>query len=420
MLSSKIISIGDEILIGQIVNTNAAYISEKLYSIGIPVKKIITIGDTKDALLEELEDSMKNFDVTIITGGLGPTHDDITKPILVEFFKDELVSDEKVLNHVNGIFKNRNIPMPDSNFEQALVPKKSKIIWNKNGTAPGIWMKNENKIVVALPGVPFEMRDMMLESVLPMLSEEFKENINYVLKSRTILTTGIGESSLAEMIGDVNLIIGDNKLAFLPSLYGVRLRIDVKGEDINEVEKKLNNIENSLRKKIERYIFGTDDDLLESKVGDLLAFNNLTLSVAESCTGGLLSSMITDISGSSRYFKGGLCVYSNEAKINLLGVQSSTIEKYGAVSEETALEMAENVRKKFFTNYGLSITGIAGPAGGSESKPVGLVWIGYSDKLRTFAVKHMLGKKRDRTKIRSVYLALDMLKKEISNLHPSR
>lgn len=416
MLSSKIISIGDEILIGQIVNTNAAFISEKLYSIGIPVKIINSIADTEEALLRELDDSIKNFDVTVITGGLGPTHDDITKPILLKYFNDELVSDEKVLDHVKNIFKSRNIAMPDVNYGQAMVPKKSKVIWNRMGTAPGIWIEKENKIVIALPGVPFEMKAMITDSVLPMLTEKFADKLDYVLKSRTILTTGIGESTLAELIGDVKSIIGEDKLAFLPTLYGVRLRIDVKRSSKEKVEERLNVIENSLRKKIEKYIFGTDDDLLEQKSGELLLFNKLTLSVAESCTGGLLSSKITDISGSSEYFKGGICTYSNESKINLLKVNKETIDKFGAVSEETALEMAKNVREKFGSDIGLSTTGIAGPTGGTEDKPVGLVWIGYSDGKKTFARKFLFGNNRERTKIRSAYQALAILSKEISNL----
>lgn len=416
MVISKIISIGDEILIGQIVNTNASFISEKLYSIGIPVNKIVSIGDTEDALLKELDDSINNYDVTVITGGLGPTHDDITKPILLKYFNDELITDEKVLEHVKNIFKNRNIKFPESSYGQAEVPKNSKVIWNPMGTAPGIWIEKEGKVIIALPGVPFEMKAMITESILQMLSDKFKDKIDYVLKSRTILTTGIGESSLAELIGNIKEIIGDDKLAFLPSLFGVRLRIDVKSDSPEKVEERLNIIEKSLRYKVEKYIFGVDEDLLEQKVGEVLTYNKLTLSVAESCTGGLLSSKITDISGSSNYFKGGICTYSNESKIALLNVNKSTISKYGAVSEDTALEMATNVRNKFFSDIGLSTTGIAGPLGGTEEKPVGLVWIGYSDSNRTFARKYLFGNNRERTKIRSVYQALTILKKELSNL----
>ena len=414
MLSSKIISIGDEILIGQIVNTNASFISDKLYSIGIPVKKIITIGDTEEALANELDDSINNFDVTIITGGLGPTHDDITKPVLIKYFNDELITNEKVLEHVKKIFSGRGVSMPKVNYGQALVPKNSKVVWNNNGTAPGIWLEKNNKIFVSLPGVPFEMKAMMTETVLPMLKEKYADIINYVLKSKTLLTTGIGESFLSDMIGNVNEIIGDNKLAFLPSAYGVRLRIDVKGVSDEDAGKKIYCIEKKLIEKIGNYIFGENDELLENKIGELLLTNKLTISVAESCTGGLLASMITDVSGSSKYFIGGICTYSNESKINILGVNKETIEKYGAVSEETAMEMAEKVRNKFGSDIGISTTGIAGPKGGTGLKPVGLVWIGYSDKNKTFAKKYMFGNNRGRTKLRSSYMAMEILRNQLN------
>jgi nicotinamide-nucleotide amidase len=416
MLISKIITIGDEILIGQVVNTNASFISEKLYSIGIPVSKVVTIEDTENALLNELDDSINNYNVTIITGGLGPTHDDITKPTLVKYFKDELISDDKVLEKVKSIFKSRNIDMPPVNYEQAMVPKNSKVIFNEYGTAPGLWIEKNNKIVIALPGVPFEMKEMMKLKVITMLKEKFDKDLKYVLKSKTLLTTGIGESHLAELIGDVKPIIENNKLAFLPSLFGVRLRIDVRGENLNDVDKKIELIETRLRNKIDDYIFGSDDDLLEKIVGDLLIQKNLTLAVAESCTGGLIASKITDISGSSKYFKGGILSYSNYSKLYILGIRKDILEKYGAVSEETAREMAVNVREKLDADIGISTTGIAGPAGGSEKKPVGLVWIGYSDNKRTFAIKFLFGNNREKTKIRSAYQALVILKKEISNL----
>ena len=414
MLISKIVSIGDEILIGQIVNTNASFISDKLYSIGIPVKKIITIGDTEEALANELDDSINNFDVTIITGGLGPTHDDITKPVLIKYFNDELITNEKVLEHVKKIFSGRGVSMPKVNYGQALVPKNSKVVWNNNGTAPGIWLEKNNKIFVSLPGVPFEMKAMMTETVLPMLKEKYADIINYVLKSKTLLTTGIGESFLSDMIGNVNEIIGDNKLAFLPSAYGVRLRIDVKGVSDEDAGKKIYCIEKKLIEKIGNYIFGENDELLENKIGELLLTNKLTISVAESCTGGLLASMITDVSGSSKYFIGGICTYSNESKINILGVNKETIEKYGAVSEETAMEMAEKVRNKFGSDIGISTTGIAGPKGGTGLKPVGLVWIGYSDKNKTFAKKYMFGNNRGRTKLRSSYMAMEILRNQLN------
>ena len=413
MLISKVISIGDEILIGQIINSNAAFISSRLYTIGIPVKRIVSIPDREEELLLELTDSVENFDVTIITGGLGPTHDDITKPVLTKFFEDELITDEEVLEHINDLFKKRNIKMPESNEEQATVPRNSKIIWNDIGTAPGLWFDKDDHIIIALPGVPFEMKAMIDKFVLLMLKEKFTSKINYVLKSRSLLTTGISESGLHELIGDVNGFIGDSKLAFLPSLKGVRLRIDVKANDEDTADKKISEIEEAINKKAGKYIYGTDDDLLEKIVGDLLLKKGITLAVAESCTGGLLSSRITDISGSSQYYAGGVCSYSNDVKTKVLKVNKDTIEKHGAVSEETALEMANGIRNIMKTDIGISITGIAGPSGGTDEKSVGLVWIGYSDKTKTFARKFMFGSIRERNKIRAAQVAFQILRYEL-------
>ena len=413
MLISKVISIGDEILIGQIINSNAAFISSRLYSIGIPVKRIVSIPDREEELLLELTDSVENFDVTIITGGLGPTHDDITKPVLTKYFEDELITDEEVLEHINDLFKKRNIKMPESNEEQATVPRNSKIIWNDIGTAPGLWFEKDEHIIVALPGVPFEMKTMIDKIVLPMLKEKFASKINYVLKSRSILTTGISESGLHELIGDVSKFIGESKLAFLPSPKGVRLRIDVDANDEDTAKKKIDEIEQTINNKAGKYIYGTDDDFLEKIVGDLLLKRNLTLATAESCTGGLLSSRITDVSGSSQYYAGGVCSYSNDVKINVLKVSKGTIEKFGAVSKESALEMANGIRSILKTDIGISITGIAGPSGGTDEKPVGLVWIGYSDKTKTYARKLMFGSIRERNKIRAAQMALQILRKEL-------
>lgn len=414
MVNAKIISIGDEILIGQIVNTNASFIGSKLYSIGIRVEKVSTIGDTEEPLLNELEDSINNFDLTIITGGLGPTHDDRTKPVLIKYFNDELISDEKVLEHIKIFFEKRNVKMPETNYEQALVPKNSKIIWNANGTAPGIWIEKDSKVVIALPGVPHETIAMMDNQILELLREKFSGKLNYKLKSKTILTTGIGESVLSEMIGDVERIIGKNNLAFLPSPYGVRLRIDVEGKSEDECSEKIFIIERKLREKIGKYIYGENSDLMEKIIGELLIEKGLTLSIAESCTGGLISMRLTDISGSSNYFKGGICTYSNESKINMLNVNSGTISTYGSVSEETAKEMSENVRLKFKTDMGISTTGIAGPTGGTADKPVGLVWIGYSDSKQNFAKKYLFGDNRNIVRVRASQMALEILRQELT------
>lgn len=414
-MRAKIISIGDEILIGQIINSNASYISEKLYKIGIPVERVITIGDNQKDLINELKDSIKYFDVTIITGGLGPTHDDITKPVLVKYFKDKLVLNRKVLEQVCRIFKSRNIKMPEANIHQAMVPSKAKVIWNNYGTAPGILYKNEKKIITALPGVPFEMKEMINKEVIPYIRKNFLKLTKLKLRSKTILTTGITESELFEKLGDISKLTGGEKLAFLPSASGVRLRIDVKGKTKYELSQKIKKIENNIKKKAGGFIYGEEDDRLEEIVGRMLIKRGLTLSTAESCTGGLLSSRITDVSGSSKYFLGGIISYSNKSKIDILKVKSTTIEKFGAVSEEIAKEMAENVRNILKSDIGISITGIAGPKGGSIYKPVGTVCIGYSDKHNTFSQIFSFGGNRERNKQRSSMAALIILYKQLSN-----
>ena len=415
-MKSKIISIGDEILIGQIVNTNAAFLGDRLFSIGIPVAKTVVISDEEAELLSEFEDSFQNYDVTIITGGLGPTHDDITKPVLLKFFKDEFVRDEKVLAHVRNIFNSRNINMPKVNEDQALVPKNSKVIWNANGTAPGIWIEKDKKIFIALPGVPFEMRSMIENEILPELKKRFSSGSGKVYLQRTLLTTGLGESSLNEMIGNVKEIIGESKLAFLPSATGVRLRINTEGKNEKEAAEKMNIIEDKLRSKINNLIYGSDKEELEKVIGDILTERKQTLSIAESCTGGMISSKIVSIPGSSNYYEGGVCVYSNIEKIKILNIKEETLKKYGAVSEATAMEMAEGVRRLMGTDFSLSTTGIAGPSGGTDQKPVGLVWIGFSGKEKTYAVSFNFGNNREINIQRASHRALEILRRELLNI----
>jgi nicotinamide-nucleotide amidase len=410
---SKLISIGDEILIGQIVNSNASYISERLYRAGIPVNRIVTIGDNENDLIGELRDSLKNYDLTIITGGLGPTHDDITKSILVKFFNDKLIKNFEVLKKIKEIFRIRNIKFPEVNVQQAFVPQKSKIIWNKYGTAPGILYEKFKKVFIALPGVPFEMKEMMDSEVMPLLIKRFSASMNIKYRSTTILTTGISESELFEKLGNIEKITKKTKLAFLPSLTGIRMRIDASGKNLKVVNAKLSNTEKLIRSKIDNYIYGKNDDLMEEIIGKILIRKKKTLSVAESCTGGLLGSKITDINGSSKYFYGGVCTYTNNSKIDILKVREATLKKFGSVSEEVAIEMAVNVKKKFYSDIGISITGIAGPAGGTKQKPVGTVYIGYSDKKNTFAKFFLFGTYRERNRQRAVMSALIILYNQI-------
>jgi len=414
-LKSKLISIGDEILIGQIINTNAAFLGDRLFSIGIPVAKTVVIGDEEEVLLSEFEDSFRNYDVTIITGGLGPTHDDITKHVLLKFFKDEFVRDEKVLEHVRNIFRSRNMNMPLVNEDQALVPKNSKVIWNANGTAPGIWIEKDNRIFIAMPGVPYEMKAMTENEILPELKKRYSEGSGKVYLQKTLLTTGLGESSLNEMIGNVKEIIGDSKLAFLPSTTGVRLRINTEGNSSAEAEEKLVNIEKKIRAKIPDYIYGVNKEELEKVIGIILTERKQTLSVAESCTGGMISSKIVSVPGSSNYYAGGVCVYSNLEKIKILNIKEETLKKYGAVSEETAIEMADGVRELMGTDYALSTTGIAGPSGGTDLKPVGLVWIGFSGKEKNYALSFKFGNNREVNIQRASQRALEILRRELLN-----
>lgn len=415
-MKTKIISIGDEILIGQIVNTNAAYIGDKLFSAGFPVEKTIVIGDEENILLEELKDSMDKYDITIITGGLGPTHDDITKPTLIKFFDDKYISDEKVLEHVKNIFRRRNIKMPAVNIAQALIPSRSIVIWNESGTAPGIMFEENGKIIIAIPGVPFEMKALIDNEIIPLLRKKFLSDVSKVYLHKTLLTTGTGESTLNEMLGDINEIIGDSKLAFLPSVTGVRLRINAEADSEPEAQQKIISIEKKIRDKIQDFVFGVNDENLESVIGKILKEKKQTLSVAESCTGGKISSRIVSVPGSSEYYIGGVCVYSNIEKIKLLNIKEDTLSKYGAVSEQTAIEMAEGVREIMKTDYSVSTTGIAGPSGGSEDKPVGLVWIGFSSKNKSYAMKFLFGEERQRNIERASQRALEILRRELLNI----
>lgn len=415
-MKTKIISIGDEILIGQIVNTNAAYIGDKLFSAGFPVEKTIVIGDEENILLEELKDSMDKYDITIITGGLGPTHDDITKPTLIKFFDDKYISDEKVLEHVKNIFRRRNIKMPAVNIAQALIPSRSIVIWNESGTAPGIMFEENGKIIIAIPGVPFEMKALIDNEIIPLLRKKFLSDVSKVYLHKTLLTTGTGESTLNEMLGDINEIIGDSKLAFLPSVTGVRLRINAEADSEPEAQQKIISIEKKIRDKIQDFVFGVNDENLESVIGKILKGKKQSLSVAESCTGGKISSRIVSVPGSSEYYIGGVCVYSNIEKIKLLNIKEDTLSKYGAVSEQTAIEMAEGVREIMKTDYSVSTTGIAGPSGGSEDKPVGLVWIGFSSKNKSYAMKFLFGEERQRNIERASQRALEILRRELLNI----
>ncbi len=421
-MNSAVISIGDELLIGQVINTNAAYLSTKLLEIGIPVEKIITLPDDEKEILNGFKSVFPKYDVTIVTGGLGPTHDDITKTCIAKYFKSKLVIDEKVLRYVKSIFKRRRMPMPDTNIEQAMIPAIAAALPN-TGTAPGILIDKSGKVFCALPGVPREMVHIMETSLLPYLVKKYKtRKERRIILHRTLHTIGISESLLYEKAGNISEITvkkknSEVKLAFLPSNYETRLRVLVTAIDIKTAQNELNSAIEKLKSRVGKYIYSYDESPLSKAIGGILRKKKLTLSVAESCTGGLIASKITDIPGSSDYFLEGIISYGNEAKKKNLGVKEETLKAYGAVSKQTAVEMAEGVRKRSGADIGISTTGIAGPAGASKNKPVGLVWIGYSDKNISFAKDFYFTKDRLRNKEVMSKMALEILRRKLLKIN---
>ncbi len=419
-MNAVIITIGDEILIGQVVNTNASYLSTQLFSIGIPVERVVTIADTTDDILNEFKNSLKAFNIVIVTGGLGPTHDDITKQCLAKFFNSRLVIHKESLKKIKHIFKRRRIPMPAVNLEQALIPDIAKVVPNPIGTAPGVLVEEDGKAFFALPGVPYEMKKMMETFVIPYLRKRFEKG-KRVIKHKTLHTIGISESLLYETVGDVSKITGKHngavvKLAFLPSNYETRIRITVEAENVKSATKAISSAEKKLSKNAGKYIYSRDESSIAETLGKILTKKKKTIAVAESCTGGLVASKITDVAGSSDYFLEGAVTYSNESKIKLLGVNSATIKKYGAVSRQTAIEMAEGIRKYSGADIGISTTGIAGPTGATKTKPLGLVWIGYSDKKKSFAKEYVFAKERLRNKEIMSKMAIEIVRRQLINI----
>ncbi|MGE5681912.1 MAG: competence/damage-inducible protein A [Bacillota bacterium] len=407
-----IITIGDEILIGQTINTNAAYIGSELTKCGVDVAKTSVVGDDEKAVLREFKDAYENNDVVIVTGGLGPTHDDITKKCIVKFFNSDLVMNDDVLADVKSIFERRGRQMPKINETQALVPEAARVIRNTRGTAPGMWIERDKKVFVSLPGVPHEMKAMIDEDVIPNLLNLITAS-GKVRKIKNLLTTGIAESQLFEQLGDIEELLSGSKMAFLPSQFGVKMRITVEEASEDSALNKLSEIEQKIRSYVGRYIYGTENETLESVVARLLNERGLTIAIAESCTGGLISSRITNIAGSSAYFERGVVTYSNAAKVELLKVNEDTITQYGAVSLEVARQMAEGIKAISGTDLGLAITGILGPGGGSKEKPVGLVYIGICDDVICTGKKFQFSEDRLLNKDRASQAALDMLRRHL-------
>lgn len=413
-MTAEIITIGDEILIGQIVDTNSAWIATKFNENGIRVKQITSISDDKDHILEALNAASKRADLIVMTGGLGPTKDDITKKTLAEYFNVGFRRDEGAMEDVKRIFASYDRPMLAINEQQADVPTNAVVLRNKNGTAPGMWFEQDSKIYVSLPGVPFEMMYLIEEEVLPKARAFFKLS---AIVHYTILTGGIGESFLSETISSVEDKLPPYiKLAYLPKLGQVRLRLSAYGVDKDMLEKEVRQFMAEIEALIPDYVITREDKPLEKAVLDSFFSKGLKLSVAESCTGGYLSHLFTQHSGASDVFLGGAISYSNALKEKMLGVKQETLIKYGAVSEQTVIEMAEGANKNYSSDYSISISGIAGPGGGTETKPVGTVWVAVAGRTRTITRKYSFTGRRiqniERAAINSILLLLKLVKEE--------
>lgn len=410
-MKSTIITIGDEILIGQILDTNSQYISQSLNALGVVVAERTSIGDDASQILTTLDRALGATDVVIITGGLGPTKDDITKHTLAQYFNSSLRYDEAVADHVRTMLERRGIVFNELNRSQAMVPECCTVLHNAHGTAPGMWFDKDGKVVISLPGVPFEMKHLMEDEVLPRLKERFalREIVH-----RTMITAGIAESMLAERISAWEDALPPYlKLAYLPAPNIVRLRLSAYEVDGDSVREAIDREFSKLYDIIPQAIVGFEQASVEQLVHQRLIERGETLSVAESCTGGSIASKFTAQAGASQYFLCGVVSYSNESKCNVLGVDAESINSYGAVSEAVACQMAEGVRRISGATYGVSTTGIAGPTGGSAEKPVGTVWIGISTPNRTFAVCRDCGTDRGQIIQRTTAYAIKMLQEEL-------
>jgi len=404
---AEIITIGDEILIGQIVDTNSAWMAHQLNLIGVSVKQVTSVSDDENHILETLADAEKRADIILITGGLGPTKDDITKKTLAKYFNMGFRRDEGALDMVRQIFEKYKRPLLDINIQQADVPDGCEVIVNKNGTAPCMWFERNEKIFVSMPGVPYEMMYLMDDEILPRIKSRFELPS---IVHKTILTANIGESFLAAEIEDIEDGLPPHiKLAYLPKLGQVRLRLSARGEDEAILKTEVETYAQQIISKIKKFVVIDDDIPLEQAILNIMKDKGLTLSTAESCTGGYIAHLITQHPGCSSVYWGGAVAYAYELKESILGVQESTLTKFGAVSEETVSEMAQGAIKHFKTDYSIAVSGIAGPDGGTEDKPVGTVWIAISSKNKTVAKVFNFSNKRIQNIERSAASALMML-----------
>jgi len=412
-MKAEIITIGDEILIGQIVDTNSAWMGQQLNLLGVEVYQVTSVHDNHEHILKSFAEAEQNADLVLITGGLGPTKDDITKKCLCEYFDTELVFHPEVLEHVSSLLSSRNVQINQLNRDQAMLPASCTVLHNSAGTASGMWFKRNNTIFVSMPGVPFEMEAIMTEEVFPQL---VKMGITQSIVHKTVLTIGLPESMLAEKIEKWEDALPDFiKLAYLPSPMMVRLRLSAYGNDQSFLEAEIERQVKELLTIIPDNIFGFDNENLGMVIGRMLVESGKKLVLAESCTGGSIAQFITSNAGSSAYFKGGVVAYSNEIKHKLLGVPAEIINQFGAVSKEVAEAMALGAIKSLEADYAVATTGIAGPDGGSEEKPVGTVWIAVAGASGVVSKKYVFKHNRERNVIRTTHTALNILRTFIYN-----
>lgn len=412
-MKAELITIGDEILIGQIVNTNAVFLAKALNKIGIEVTQITSISDESTAIVEALEDSYERAELVILTGGLGPTKDDLTKHTLCTYFNDTLVENKEILAHIEEIFEKYVItPINNQNRQQALLPSKAKILKNQHGTASGMWFEREGQVIISLPGVPFEMKALMTHEVLPALKAHFSRPF---IIHKTVMTYGLGESAIAERIEDwENALPQDIKLAYLPNLGRVRLRLSGIGQEEAILEQRIDSELEKLLPLIKDIFVGYEDaSSFEDQIQRQFIDQQQTLAVAESCTGGEIAARLTKIPGASAYFKGGAVVYHTQSKTEVLGVSKALIDKHSVVSQEVAEAMAVKVRKKFNTSVGLATTGNAGPAKGDSEAEIGTVWIAIATENKVWSEQFLFGKHRQRVMGKAVNKALELVYKEV-------
>ncbi|MEI8226408.1 MAG: competence/damage-inducible protein A [Bacteroidota bacterium] len=412
-MKAAIITIGDELLIGQTVDTNSAWMGAEMSKAGFDVYRMTSIHDRREDIIYALHEAAGKTDVVLITGGLGPTTDDITKQTLCEFFNTRLVTDDEVLRMIEGMMSRRNLPMNENNRRQAEVPESCRVLKNATGTAPGMWFEKDGTIFISMPGVPYEMKHIMTEHVLPELNKLFTSQI---IIHRNIMTYGTFEAKLAEMLTGFEAgLPGNIKLAYLPASGVIKLRLTGTGTEHGALLNLINQQVDNLYSIIPEFIYGENEESLEMVIGKLLKEKNITVSTAESCTGGEIAHMLTSVPGSSAYYKGTVVAYANSVKTQLLGVQKDIIDKNGAVSEKVVQEMANGARNLFKTEFTVATTGIAGPDGGTEAKPVGTVWIAVASEKGIVTEKRVFGNDRITNIKRFSLAALNLLRKQIIN-----